>query len=252
MYHWDREKSPGLFSYLCRSKVNRLQVIYEDNHLIAVNKPAGLLVQGDKTEDRTLGDWVKTYLKDRYHKPGDVFLGTVHRLDRPVSGAVVFARTSKALVRMNELFRGHQITKKYWAIVSVKPPAEKGILTNYIAKDEEKNISKALEAPSRRYPEAKFAETAYELMGVLDGKFLLEVTPKTGRPHQIRVQLASIGCPILGDLKYGFPSALQDASIALHAHSLSFLHPVKKTEFSLSAETPDRQWWSPWKNLTAF
>jgi 23S rRNA pseudouridine1911/1915/1917 synthase len=228
-----------------------LQVIYEDNHLIVVNKPAGLLVQGDKTEDATLGDWLKKYIKDRYKKPGEVFLGTVHRLDRPVSGAVIFARTSKALVRMNELFRDNLITKKYWAIVASKPPAEKGIIAHYIAKDEERNISKALEAPSRRNPDAKYAETAYELIGIIDGRFLLEVTPKTGRPHQIRVQLASIGCPIVGDLKYGFPTALQDASIALHCHSLSFIHPVKKTQITILAETPDKHWWKLMKNLTS-
>jgi 23S rRNA pseudouridine1911/1915/1917 synthase len=227
-----------------------LQVIYEDNHLIVVNKPAGLLVQGDKTEDTTLGDQVKMYIKDRYNKPGDVFLGTVHRLDRPVSGAVIFARTSKSLTRMNEIFRDNRITKKYWAIVASKPPAENGVITHYIAKDEERNISKALEAPSRRNPDAKFAETAYELIGNLEGRFLLEVTPKTGRPHQIRVQLASIGCPIVGDLKYGFPSALQDASIALHCHSLSFVHPVKNIPVTSVAETPDKHWWKMMKHLT--
>ena len=227
-----------------------MQVIYEDNHLIVVNKPAGLLVQGDKTEDATLGDWLKKYIKDRYKKPGEVFLGTVHRLDRPVSGAVIFAKTSKALVRMNELFRDNLITKKYWAIVAFKPPAEKGIITHYIAKDEERNISKALSAPSRRNPDAKYAETSYELFGIIDGRFLLEVTPKTGRPHQIRVQLASIGCPIVGDLKYGFPTALQDASIALHCHSLSFIHPVKKTLITIEAETPDKHWWKLMRNLT--
>lgn len=228
-----------------------MQVIYEDNHLVVVNKPAGLLVQGDKTEDATLGDWIKKYIKDRYKKPGEVFLGTIHRLDRPVSGAVIFARTSKALVRMNELFRDNLITKKYWAIVASKPPAEKGIISHYIVKDEEKNISKALEAPSRRNPDARYAETAYELIGIIDGRFLLEVTPKTGRPHQIRVQLASIGCPILGDLKYGFPTALQDASIALHCHSLSFIHPVQKTAVTILAETPDKHWWKLMRNLTS-
>ncbi|MFM7089332.1 MAG: RluA family pseudouridine synthase [Bacteroidota bacterium] len=227
-----------------------MQVIYEDNHLIVVNKPAGLLVQGDKTEDATVGDWIKKYIKDRYKKPGDVFLGTVHRLDRPVSGAVIFARTSKSLSRMNELFRDNLISKKYWAIVASKPPSEHGIITHYIAKDEERNISKALEAPSRRNPDAKFAETAYELIGIIDGRFLLEVTPKTGRPHQIRVQLASIGCPIVGDLKYGFPTALQDASIALHCHSLTFIHPVKKMLVTIKAETPDKHWWKLMKNLT--
>jgi len=227
-----------------------LQVIYEDNHLIVVNKPAGLLVQGDKTEDATVGDWIKKYIKDRYKKPGDVFLGTVHRLDRPVSGAVIFARTSKSLSRMNELFLDNLISKKYWAIVASKPPSEHGMITDDIARDEERNISKALEAPSRRNPDAKFAETAYELIGIIDGRFLLEVTPKTGRPHQIRVQLASIGCPIVGDLKYGFPTALQDASIALHCHSLTFIHPVKKMLVTIKAETPDKHWWKLMKNLT--
>ncbi|MCB9080724.1 MAG: RluA family pseudouridine synthase [Lewinellaceae bacterium] len=222
-----------------------LTVIYEDNHLIAVNKPAGVLVQGDDTGDTTLADMVKEYIKHRYQKPGDVFLGTVHRLDRPVSGVVVFARTSKALSRMNELFRERQIEKTYWAIVDDRPDPLVGTLVHYIDKDTNRNIAKALDQPSNRHKDAKRSELTYEMIVDLEGKYLLKVNPLTGRPHQIRVQLAKVGLPIIGDLKYGHPQALSDASIGLHCRSLAFIHPVKKEPVLITADAPDTRWWRP-------
>jgi 23S rRNA pseudouridine1911/1915/1917 synthase len=220
-----------------------LQVIYEDNHLIAVNKPAGILVQGDETEDTPLVDYVKDYIKFRYQKPGEVFLGVVHRLDRPVSGVVIFARTSKALVRMNELFKERKMDKRYWAITEERPYPEIGHLTHYILKDQERNISKALDQPSNRSKDAKKSDLDYELIGSLEGKHLLLVKPITGRPHQIRVQLSKIGCPIVGDLKYGHTQANRDGSIYLHCRSMSFLHPVKQEPVTITAEAPQEGLW---------
>lgn len=221
-----------------------LQVIYEDNHLIAVNKPAGILVQGDETEDTPLVDYVKDYIKFRYKKPGDVFLGVVHRLDRPVSGAVIFARTSKALTRMNELFKERKVEKRYWAITENRPFPEYGHLTHYILKDQERNVSRALDQMSNRSKDAKKSELDYELIGNLEARYLLLVKPITGRPHQIRVQLSKIGCPIVGDVKYGYSQANQDGSIYLHCRSMSFLHPVQQTPVTITAEAPNERMWN--------
>ena len=221
-----------------------LQVIYEDNHLIAVNKPAGILVQGDETEDTPLVDYVKDYIKFRYKKPGDVFLGVVHRLDRPVSGAVIFARTSKALIRMNELFKERKVEKRYWAITENRPFPEYGHLTHYILKDPERNVSKALDQLSNRSKDAKKSDLDYELIGNLEARYLLLVKPITGRPHQIRVQLSKIGCPIVGDVKYGYSQANQDGSIYLHCRSMSFLHPVKQEPVTITADAPNERMWN--------
>ena len=221
-----------------------LQVLYEDNHLIAVNKPAGTLVQGDQTGDATLADWVKGYIKDRYNKPGAVFLGIVHRLDRPVSGVVVFARTSKALSRMNELFRTRKITKTYWAITKNRPEILEGSLMHYLLKNPVKNKTKAYDRPSRRAAKAKKAELSYKTIGVLGDHCKLEVKPKTGRPHQIRVQLAQMGCPIKGDVKYGAAKPNPDGSIHLHCYSLQFIHPVKKELVTITTAPPDNQLWN--------
>ncbi len=220
-----------------------LQVLHEDNHLIAVNKPAGWLVQGDQTGDTPLVEYVKQYIKIRYKKPGDVFLGVIHRLDRPVSGVVVFARTSKALTRMNNLFRDRLVEKTYWALTKIRPNPIEGELVDYIVKDKNRNVSKALDAPSKRNPDAKKAELTYKLMGEIDGLHLLEVKPKTGRPHQIRVQLSKLGTPIRGDIKYGDNRPNDDASIYLHCRSLQFVHPVKKEPVYIEAEIPSVFQW---------
>lgn len=219
-----------------------LQILFEDNHLIAVNKPAGMLVQGDETEDRPLSEFVKDYIKDRYKKPGAVFLGTIHRLDRPVSGVVVFARTSKALERMNKLFHDRLVQKTYWAITTERPEPLSGHLVHYIEKDREKNLARASLRP--RSKEAKKSELDYALIAEVGGHHLLEVKPLTGRPHQIRVQLSRLGCPIRGDVKYGFPNPNRDGSIHLHCRALTFEHPVQKTTITITADppNPDEVW----------
>lgn len=233
--------------------MDRLQVIYEDNHLIAVNKPAGVLVQGDSTEDVPLSDYVKDYIKVRYNKPGDVFLGVIHRLDRPVSGVVVFARTSKALGRMNRLFQERDIKKTYLAITAERPEPITGRLTHYIAKDRQRNIAKTFDQPSRRSEAAgaKLSELDYEMIGEIGNYILLRVFPQTGRPHQIRVQLASIGCPILGDVKYGFSRPNEDASIHLHCRELSFVHPVKKESVRITAALPNDPVWDLFEEVVS-
>ena len=224
----------------------QLQVLYEDNHLIAVNKPAGYLSQGDQTGDLTVMDLAKEYIKLRYNKPGDVFLGSIHRLDRPVSGVILFARTSKALSRMTELFRERKVTKTYWAVVAEQPSPFEGRLTGFIYKDAKKNISKVLpKANSNRHQGAKEATLDYRVKGRVGTNVLLEVTPLTGRPHQIRVQLAQqLDCPIRGDLKYGYRQPNEDGNINLHSRKLEFLHPVKQEHVRITAEIPrqDQVW----------
>jgi len=215
-------------------------ILYEDNHLIAVNKQAGVLVQGDETGDEPLSEKVKTYIKEKYAKPGEVFLGVVHRLDRPVSGVVVLARTSKALERMNALFKNRETKKTYWAIVDRKPAKPYGTLVHWLRKNEQTNKVTPFD---RETPSALKSELSYKILKEKNGLFLLEILPVTGRSHQIRVQLSAIGCPLVGDLKYGSSVGL-GKYICLHARQLQFVHPVKKTEITLQAEVPSGEFWN--------
>lgn len=217
-----------------------MTVLYEDNHIIIVNKSSSEIVQGDKTGDKPLVEIVKEYIKEKYHKPGNVFLGVVHRLDRPVSGVVVFARTGKALARLNEMFRTKDVHKTYWAIVANQPPAPEGELTHWLVRKEQQNKSFAYD---KEVPQSKKAILDYHVIAKSDRYFLLEVDLKTGRHHQIRCQLAKMGCPIKGDLKYGAPRSNPDGSISLHARRIRFVHPVSKKEFCVEASVPsDRLW----------
>ncbi len=222
-----------------------LEVLYEDNHIIAVNKKASDIVQGDKTGDIPLSKFVKDYIKKKYNKPGEVFLGVVHRLDRPVSGVILFARTSKALSRLNEMFREKKVKKKYWAIVKNKPQNNKDTLVHYLLKNQAKNKSQAF---SRQVNHTLRSELSYKLVHSLNNYHLLEVRPKTGRHHQIRVQLSTIGCPIKGDVKYGFERTNKDKSIHLHARKIDFIHPIKKEPISITAPTPNDVLWKNCKN----
>lgn len=215
-------------------------VIYEDNHLIIVNKRAGVLVQSDKTGDKNLAEHVKDYIKEKYNKPGAVFLGTVHRLDRPVSGLVIFARTSKGLERMNEIFRKRQIQKTYWAISNRKPREKKGKLVHWLLKNRDNNTVKAYD---EEVEGSQKAELYYRYIGKVNKHHLIEVEPITGRSHQIRVQLASMGCSIRGDLKYGYPKPNPDASINLHARRVYFKHPIKKEPLLCKAAVPNNPFW---------
>ena len=225
--------------------MNFVEVLFEDNHLLAVNKPAGVLVQGDETGDKPLVEICKEYIKTKYRKPGEVFLGVVHRLDRPVSGVVVFARTSKALTRMNQLFRARETEKIYWAVLDQKPSPSEDTLIHWLRKDEKKNKTSAFK---KETPDAQLSELHYKLISQKNSYYLMEVRPVTGRPHQIRVQLASIGCPVSGDLKYGSAHSTGDGSIALHARSITFLHPVKKEKTVIEAVTPDNEWWNKFES----
>ena len=219
----------------------KLEVLYEDNHIIAVNKHPSDIVQGDKTGDTPLSDFVKQYIKEKYNKPGDVFVGTVHRIDRPVSGIVLFAKTSKALTRLNQMFQTKEIQKTYWAVVKNKPKNIIGTLVHYLRKNQQKNMSKAFE---KETPGALRSELEYELICSSDNYQLLEVKPHTGRHHQIRVQLSSMGCPIKGDLKYGFDRSNKDKSIHLHARKVEFIHPVKKEPIIIIAPPPNEVLWN--------
>jgi 23S rRNA pseudouridine1911/1915/1917 synthase len=222
------------------SNKNNLQVIHEDNHLIVVNKRVGDIVQGDKTGDKPLSEVVKEYIKDKYNKPGEVFLGVVHRLDRPTTGIVVFARTSKALSRMNELFSNRETQKTYWAVVKNKPIKSQDKLVHYIKRNEKNNTSKA---HLNEVPDSKLASLEYKIIKELTNYTALEIQLHTGRHHQIRAQLAAIGSPIKGDLKYGFDRSNPDGGIHLHARKLFFTHPVSKEAITIIAPTPDDVIW---------
>lgn len=215
-------------------------IIFEDNHLLVLNKPAGWLVQADKTGDFTLSDWGKAYLKEKYAKPGAVYLHPAHRIDRPVSGAVLFGRTDKALSRLTTMFREKKISKTYLALTLNAPPSPSGELRHFLLKNEKRNTVEVFHKPQG---EAKESITRYEFIQKVGSLSLLKVEPLTGRAHQIRAQLQAIGCPILGDLKYGAPEALPDASIALHCRQMSFLHPVRLENIAFEAELPEKSWW---------
>ena len=223
-----------------------MTVLYEDNHIIIVNKTASEIVQGDKTGDVPLSETVKQYLKEKYHKPGNVFIGVVHRLDRPVSGLVVFAKTGKALSRLNEMFRNGEVKKTYWAIVKEAPAAEEGDLCHYLVRNEKQNKSYAYDTGK---PGSKKAVLHYRLVARSDNYYLLEVDLKTGRHHQIRCQLAKMGCPIKGDLKYGFPRSNPDGSISLHARRVRFVHPVSKELIDVEAPLPPDKLWNNFVSL---
>ena len=217
------------------------RILYEDNHLIIINKNPSEIVQGDKTGDIPLSETVKGYLKKKYKKQGNVYLGVIHRIDRPVSGCVIFAKTDKALSRMNKLIQESEIKKIYWAVVKNKPPKETERLTHFLVKNEKQNKSYAVKADVKN---ALKAEMEYKLIASSDNYFLLEIQIFTGRHHQIRAQLSEIGCPIKGDLKYGFPRSNQDASIHLHARNVEFVHPVSKEKISVNAPLPKDAIWS--------
>lgn len=212
-----------------------LSVLYEDNHLIIINKPPGALVQGDKTGDAPISDDVKQYIKEKYNKPGDVFLGVIHRLDRPVSGIVIFARTSKALTRMNEMFKKKEIQKTYWAVVQNPPKETSGTITTYTIKD---SLMLKAKVYSKEVPKSKLCILDYKVIQESDRYYLLEVLPHTGRYHQIRSQLSYIGSPIKGDIKYGYPRTNPNGSIQLHARKIEFIHPVSKESISVTAPVP--------------
>jgi 23S rRNA pseudouridine1911/1915/1917 synthase len=218
-----------------------LEVLYEDNHIIVVNKKAGELVQGDKTGDKPLGDFVKSYLREKYNKPGNIFCGVIHRLDRPVSGVVIFAKTSKALARMNLMFREKTIQKTYWAIVEKPPLNSEDRLEHYLIKNQQKNKSRAFLKP---YDGALKSVLDYVVLKKLDRYTLLKVKPITGRHHQIRVQLSTIGSIIKGDLKYGAKRSNKDASISLHAREVQFIHPIKNEPIRISAPPPKDALWA--------
>ena len=226
------------------SNKNNLQVLHEDNHIIIVNKRVGDIVQGDKTGDKPLNEVVKAYLKEKHNKPGNVYLGVVHRLDRPTSGIVLFSKTSKALPRLNKLFQQKDAKKTYWAVVKNRPPKDQDKLVHYLKRNPKQNKSFA---HKNEVPDSKKAILEYRILKELDNYFLLEVDLKTGRHHQIRSQLSAIGCSIKGDLKYGFDRSNKDAGIHLHARKLEFIHPVKREPIIVIAEVPDESLWQACK-----
>lgn len=223
-----------------------LDILYEDNHLIAINKKVSDLVQGDKTGDVSLDVKVKAYLKKKYNKPGDVFIGVVHRIDRPVSGVVLFARTSKALIRLNKIFKERQLQKIYWAIVQDKPPEDNATIQHFLLRNPKKNKSFAYDLEREG---TKNAKLSYSFIGKSLKYYFLEVELHTGRHHQIRAQLAKIGCPIRGDLKYGAKRSNPDSGINLHARKLEFIHPVKQEKLSIVAQPPDGELWKAFQLL---
>jgi 23S rRNA pseudouridine1911/1915/1917 synthase len=229
-------KSPSITGKLLGENI-----LFEDNHIIVINKLPSQIVQGDKTGDKPLSDLVKDYIKVKYNKTGEVFLGVVHRLDRPVSGAVIFARTSKSLARINLLIKNREIKKTYWAVVKNKPPKEDDTLINFLRRDEARNKSFITNENTKNVQRASLT---YTLIASSENYFLLQIDLQTGRHHQIRAQLAGIGCPIKGDLKYGFPRSNSDGSIHLHARKLEFIHPVSKIQVSILAKPPNDPVWN--------
>ena len=223
------------------SNKDNLQVLYEDNHLIAINKRAGDIVQGDRTGDKPLSEVVKSYIAEKYNKPGAVYLGVPHRLDRPTSGVILFSRTSKALARLNKIFAEREAEKQYWALVKKAPPKMRDTLVHYLKRNPRQNKSYA---HLKEVPGSKKGILHYKVLDNLDNYFILEIDLETGRHHQIRSQLSAIGCPIRGDLKYGFPRSNPNGGIHLHARSLKFIHPVSKKEISILAPTPNDPLWN--------
>ena len=233
-----------LFAYLCCNLAENMEILYEDNHIIIVNKASGEIVQADKTGDEPLSETLKRFIKERDSKPGNVFMGVAHRLDRPVSGVVVFAKTSKALTRLNAMFASGDVHKTYWAVTAGHPAEPQAALTHYISTTEKNNKSYASLTPKKG---AKEARLAYKLIASTERYNLLEVTLMTGRKHQIRVQLSAIGCPVKGDLKYGAKRSNPDGSISLHARRIRFIHPVSKKEIDITAPVPTSD--ALWKAL---
>jgi 23S rRNA pseudouridine1911/1915/1917 synthase len=222
------------------------EILYEDNHIIAVNKKPSDLAQGDSSGDESLDNKIKAYLAEKYKKPGEVYLGVVHRLDRPVGGVLIYARTSKALTRLNEIFRTREVRKVYWAIVKEQPPEEEGTLNHYIKKNEKQNKSYVYDHEVKG---SKNASLTYKIIGRSDRYYLLEVDLHTGRHHQIRAQLSSIGCPIKGDLKYGYPRSNEDGGISLLSRRIEFVHPVKKEKLVLTAPIPREDAWKAFREM---
>lgn len=222
------------------------QIVFEDNHLIIVNKRSGVPSQGDKTGDQPLVEYVRDYIREAYKKPGNVFAGLIHRLDRPVSGLVILAKTSKALERMNRQFQEKQVRKIYWAIVKSSPPKQADTLVNWLVKNQKTNFTKAFD---KEVKGSLRAELSYKVIAGINDYYALEINPATGRPHQIRVQLSAMGCPIRGDVKYGFQGKNQDASINLHARRLIFTHPVTKKTIDVVAPLPSTKEWEMFRRL---
>lgn len=235
------------FNYISKD-ITDADILYEDNHLIAVNKRAGDIVQVDDTGDESLDEKVKRYIAQKYNKPNGAFLGVVHRLDRPVSGVILFAKTSKALERINKMFKGREMHKTYYAIVRKRPHPEAGNLVHYLIKNPQKNVTKAHD---KEVAGSQRSELNYKLVGERDGYFVIEVDPITGRPHQIRVQLSTLGCPIVGDNKYGYPRGSLRKSICLHARRLQFIHPVKNEPILIVAPLPKDGFWEKFEGLIA-
>jgi len=224
----------------------KLHVLYEDNHLIAVLKEASDLSQGDKSGDESLDVRIKKYLTKKYNKPGESFLGVVHRLDRPVSGVVLYARTSKALKRLNQMFQNREVRKIYWAVTGERPPEDEATIEHFLKKNEKQNKSYAYDHEVKG---SRIASLTYKIIGRSERYYLLEIELHTGRHHQIRAQLAAIGCPVKGDLKYGAPRSNDDGSISLHARSIIFIHPVKKEKIEIVAPLPSSGIWKAFRNF---
>ncbi|MGD0583867.1 MAG: RluA family pseudouridine synthase [Bacteroidales bacterium] len=222
-------------------------ILYEDNHIIAVNKKPSDLAQGDSTGDESLDNKVKTYLAEKYNKPGDVFLGIVHRLDRPVGGVLIYARTSKALARLNEIFRTREVKKIYWAVVKERPPEDEATITHFLKKNEKQNKSYVYDHEVKG---SKEASLTYKIIGHSERYFLLEIDLHSGRHHQIRAQLSAIGCPVKGDLKYGYPRSNDDGSISLLSRRIEFVHPVKKEIIVITAPLPGNDIWKAFREIT--